>query len=36
MTLEELLKAGLPDEQKLWEAGFIKADNWLTFIYQNI
>ena len=36
MTLEELLKAGLPDKLKTWEAGFIKADNWLTFIYQSI
>jgi cyclase len=36
MLLEEILKHGLPEDLKSWEAGFIKADNWLTFIYQSI
>ena len=36
MTLEEILKIGLPEHLKSWETGFIKADKWLTFIYQSI
>jgi len=36
MTLEELIETGLPNELKPWETGFIKADKWLTFIYQSI
>ena len=36
MTLEGLLAIGLPDNLKSWETGFIKADKWLTFIYQSI
>jgi len=36
MTLEEILKIGLPDDLKPWGSGFIKADNWITFIYQSI
>ena len=36
MTLEELLEKGLPDDLKSWETGFIKADKWITFIYQSI
>lgn len=36
MTLEQLLENGLPDDLKSWETGFIKADKWLTFIYQSL
>ena len=36
MTLEQLLENGLPDNLKSWATGFIKADSWLTFIYQSI
>jgi len=36
MTLDGLLEIGLPDNLKSWETGFIKADKWLTFIYQSI
>ena len=36
MTLEQLLENGLPDDLKYWETGFIKADKWLTFIYQSL
>lgn len=36
MVLEELLEAGLPEDLKPWGSGFIKADNWITFIYQSI
>lgn len=36
MTLEEIVENGLPEKLKRWETGFIKADNWLTFIYQSI
>jgi len=36
VTLEELIEVGLPNELKPWETGFIKAEKWLTFIYQSI
>lgn len=36
MTLEQLLENGLPDDLKSWETDFIKADKWLTFIYQSL
>jgi glyoxylase-like metal-dependent hydrolase (beta-lactamase superfamily II) len=36
MVLEELLEVGLPENLKPWGSGFIKADNWITFIYQSI
>jgi len=36
MALEEILEKGLPDDLKPWASGFIKADRWITFIYQSI
>ncbi len=36
MALEEILEKGLPDDLKPWASGFIKADSWITFIYQSI
>ncbi len=36
MTLEKLIEIGLPNELKSWETGFIKAEKWLSFIYQSI
>jgi len=36
MTLEELIETGLPNDLISWETGFIKADKWITFIYQSI
>jgi len=36
MTLEQLLESGLPDDLKSWETGFIKGDEWLSFIYQSL
>jgi len=36
MALEELIATGIPNYLKAWETGFIKADKWLTFIYQSI
>jgi glyoxylase-like metal-dependent hydrolase (beta-lactamase superfamily II) len=35
-TLDEIIKAGLPEKYKSWGEGFIKTDFWITTIYKSL
>ncbi len=36
MSLKEIQAKGLPAPLKIWEAGFIKQNSWIEFIYKSI
>ena len=35
-SLDDIKKAGLPDEWKSWGSGFIKTDLWVETIYKSL